>query len=329
MPRRSLAASLAALALACGEPSPAVDHEAARALPTELECAACHVEVAAEWARSRHHASFTNVDFQRAYAREPLPFCRECHAPERAALPALEAEALGVGCLSCHRDGDGLVTAGAGPTAAPHPLRRDPGFATRACARCHEFDFPAHADAGAGAMMQATLREHRASPFADRSCADCHMPRGGHDFGSTRDPEAMRRALEVEARREAGALVLDLRPRGVGHAFPTGDLFRRLAVHATLVGPDGRAGAHEVRYLERRFVPRHHPDGRLSHEGAEPLVDARLVGPTTLQIELPLEPAVDLVWWVDLERVDHRDAEAPERSTIAGTIRLAEGRIPP
>lgn len=330
MPRRSFVAPLAALTLACGAPPPAPAPRPA--LPGERECLACHTAVADAWSRSRHHHAFTNPDFQRAYAREPLPFCRDCHAPEHADLAPADAESRGVGCLTCHRDGDTLVTRGdpGTPSSAPHPVRRDPAFGTTACARCHEFEFPAHADAGAGAMMQTTHREHRASPFAARACADCHMPAGAHDLASTRDPAAMRRALDVTARRDGATLVLDLRPRDVGHAFPTGDLFRRLAVHAALREPDGRARAHQVRYLARHFVPRHHPDGRLNLAGTRPPVDDRLVGPTTLRLDLPqADPPAELAWWVDLERVDHRDMHHPERSTIAGTIRLAEGRLPP
>lgn len=328
--------------LACG--SPGEEHASevrgeALALPGEGECELCHGEIADEWARSRHHAAFTNADFQRAYAREPTPFCRECHVPAHDRLPAAEAEALGVGCLACHQDGATLVTGmgRAGSGAAPHPLRRDPGFATDTCARCHEFEFPAGSERPRGTMMQTTMREHRASAHADRSCADCHMPRAehgwaGHELASTRDPAAMRRALEVRASREVGGLRLDLRTHEVGHAFPTGDLFRRLAVHATLVEPGGRTIAHEVRYLARHFVTRRHPDGRLRHAGTQAIVDDRPLGAASLRLDVEAGEAgadSDLVWWIDLERVDQRDHDHPERSSIAGTIRLAEGRLPP
>lgn len=334
MHRRALVALLAALA--CGDRRG--DAGDARVEPTRLpnddECAACHPDVAEEWERSRHHTAFTNLDFQRSYAREPLPFCRECHAPEHARLLPDAAEALGVGCLACHRDGDAIVTGTSRDVAAPHGLRRDPAFSTRACARCHEFDFPEESDYPPGTMMQMTMSEHRDSKYADRACADCHMPRAHpgrsrHHFASTRDPDAMRRALEAHARREGDTLVLDLRPREVGHAFPTGDLFRRLAVHAALVTADGRTLAHEVRYLARHFVPRHYPDGRLRQAGNRPPVDDRLRSASTLRIDLsPGDPASELAWWVDLERVDHLDREHPDRSTIASTIRLAEGRLP-
>jgi hypothetical protein len=343
--RRTLLALLAALLPACAEgpdqPASATVRGAVSTwLPEEAECAACHDDIADEWARSRHHQSFTNREFQRSYAREPTPFCRDCHAPGHAHLPASDAEALGVGCLACHGDGAAIVsgTRRSGIGDAPHALRRDPEFATDSCARCHEFDFPPGSGRAPGTMMQTTMREHRASAHADRSCADCHMPRPDltthprHDFASTRDPSAMRRALDVTARRDGDDLLLDLRTRDVGHAFPTGDLFRRLAVHAALVGPDGRELVHRSRYLARHFVPRHHPDGRIRHASTRPLVDDRLQGAASLRLDLrpdlPVEGA-ELVWWIDLERVDARDPDRPEQSTIADTVRLADGRLPP
>ena len=332
---------LAAWTLACAErrdEAPLAATDVGAWLPGDDECGQCHAQVADEWARSRHHTSFTNPDFQRAYARETTPFCRECHAPEHARLPAAEAEARGVGCLACHRDGDAIATGGGSleVSAAPHALRRDPGFATRTCARCHEFEFPPTSRLPRGTMMQTTMREHRASAHADRSCADCHMPRAAgsprHDFASTRDPAAMRRALDVRASRDVDALRLELRAPDVGHAFPTGDLFRRLAIHATLVAADGRTIAHATRYLARHFVSRRHPDGRLRHDASEPLVDDRLHGAASLRVDPGArDPAPDaaLVWWIDLERVDELDRDRPGLSTIADTIRLAEGRLPP
>ncbi|WAS89872.1 multiheme c-type cytochrome [Nannocystis punicea] len=334
MDRRAHLVLLAALLPACSDRRDEPPRPVAAAwLPREDECAACHVEIADAWARSRHHAAFTNSDFQHAYEREPTPFCRECHAPEHARLPAGEAEALGVGCLACHGGPATLVTAASRTGSdAPHLLRRDPAFATRTCARCHEFDFPADSGRVPGTMMQTTLREHRASAHADRSCADCHMPAAAHDFASTRDPSAMQRALAVVARRDGDALELELRTRDVGHAFPTGDLFRRLAVHAELVDVDGRELARGVRYLARHFVPRHHPDGRLRHAATLPVVDDRVHGAARVRLDLRSDapaPAAELVWRVDLERVDARDPDRPEASTIADTIRLAEGRLPP
>lgn len=303
-------------------------------LPSEDECVGCHETTATQWASSRHHTAFTNPDFTRSYAREPLDFCRDCHAPgfTRADVAPERAAEVGVGCIDCHLDGDTLLTgpaaSGTGDEQVPHALRRSSDFATQACARCHEFDFPEHSSRR-GAMMQTTMREHAASDHAARSCADCHMPGDDHAFASTRDPEAMRRALSIAARREGDVLVLALRPENVGHAFPTGDLFRRLELHAELVTPEGQIVASTTRYLARHFSPRRRPDGRLNYADKQHVRDDRPTDATELRLELdaPQTEHTKLRWWVDYERVDHRDAAAPEHSTLAGEIRLAEGTL--
>jgi hypothetical protein len=317
--------------------------EARPELPSEAACHECHADVAAQWTSSRHHLSFDNPDFARAYAREPKAFCRECHAPALTRPESLrvpEPERLGVGCLDCHLDPQHPFAVATGPghaSAAPHALVRSDDFGTHSCARCHEFEFPPDSRRPPGTMMQTTMREHRASPYADRSCADCHLPRTGtgalasrdHSLASTRDPAAMRAALEAEARREGDDLILRLRPIDVGHAFPTGDLFRRLELHAQLRIGDELLAEH-TRYLDCEFEPWRLADGRRNHAYAKPVQDDRLTGPTT--IELPLDGGVRgreavLEWWVDYERVDARSHLYPELSSLAGEIRLAEGQL--
>ncbi|KIG17468.1 hypothetical protein DB30_03169 [Enhygromyxa salina] len=39
------------------------------------------------------------------------------------------------------------------------------------------------------------------------------------------------------------------------------------------------------------------------------------------------DAAARVVWWVDLERVDARDELEPERSILAGEVRLAQGEL--
>ncbi len=322
--------------LACPGPEASHDPLGQRApwIPSEAECVECHADVAAQWAGSRHHGSFSNPDFQRSYAREPNGFCRDCHAPALARLPAAEAEALGVGCVDCHLDParTGLLTSGVAgaPSLAPHSLTRTAEFATQTCARCHEFAFPSGSWRPPGTMMQTTMTEHAASSFADRSCAACHMPAHDHGFASTRDDAAIRGALSVVARREGDKVILDLEPITVGHAFPTGDLFRRLELHAEWITSEGLTLATTTRYLGRHFAPRLDNVGRPNPAARQPVPDDRVVGPTTIELEPVFEgegQATTVVWWVDYERVDHRDNRHPERSTLAGQVRLAGGRL--
>src|SRR5690606_8289471 len=117
-----------------------------------------------------------------------------------------------------------------------------PGHAgrPRACSGCHEFSFPD----GAG-KMQLTVTEHRASTRASTPCEGCHMPRiavdrprasprgrerRDHRFVASRDPAVLARAATIRATRSAAAVTIHLEPRDVGHALPTGDIFRRLRV---------------------------------------------------------------------------------------------------
>jgi hypothetical protein len=330
----------------CDEPPEQHDErpvEARSELPDEVACHECHADITAQWIASRHHLSFGNPDFSRAYAREPKDFCRECHAPALTRpepLRVVEPEHLGVGCLDCHVDPQYpfAVATGPGPaSAAPHELLRSGDFGTRSCARCHEFEFPPDSRRPPGTMMQTTMREHRASPHAERSCADCHMPRTGvgalesrdHSLASTRDPAAMRAAIEIQARREDDSVILQMRPIEVGHAFPTGDLFRRLELHAQLrIGAE--LIAEHTRYLDREFQPWRLADGRLNRAYPEPVQDDRLTGPTTIELPLDARGRGDeavLEWWVDYERVDARSHVRPELSIVAEEIRLAEGRL--
>src|SRR6185369_6639584 len=97
-------------------------------------CEGCHVEIAAEWRQSLHHASFSDADFQRALAQDPDPFCSGCHAPESDGHTIPARADLGVACITCHvSSADVLAVPGTAP--APHPLTRAPDFATdAACA---------------------------------------------------------------------------------------------------------------------------------------------------------------------------------------------------
>lgn len=324
---------------ACGQPDDAAERAsddvaivASAQAWDDAACIECHTDAAAQWADSRHHASFTNADFQRAYAAENKAFCRECHAPALTRSEPLEgplAEALGVGCLECHgSDREDVVITGSGRDGvAPHDVIREPDFGTATCARCHEFSFPSGSRRPEGTMMQLTVSEHFASDHADRSCADCHLPAADHSLASTRDPIALRAALEVSAERDGNDVLLTLEPHDVGHAFPTGDLYRRLELHAELL-VDGRVVDTHTRYLARHFAPWRREDGTLDPAHAWPVRDDRVTERTT--IRLPLDGATEgvIVWWVDYERVDDRDHDHPERSTLANETRLADGTLP-
>lgn len=244
-------------------------------------CASCHADIAAEWETSMHRVAWSDPVFQAAFVQEPLEACRNCHAPQRrpGEEPTGVAAHDGVTCATCHvRDGHVLST-GEG-RGAPHPVERVPELATSEyCAGCHQFDFPAERGAARGhpateEPMQDTYEEWADSDAAAAGihCQGCHMPRvpgpGGrshrsHRFLGVRDREFLRGALDVEAsaRRDGREVVVSLRviPRALGHAFPTGDLFRRGELRAWA---DDESEA-EVIALAREFedVPERMPDG--------------------------------------------------------------------
>ncbi len=326
---------MAPVAVACEEPQPLPppewDHEV-----SDRACVECHDDVATDWAGSRHQQAFVNEDFQRSYERETLDFCRDCHAPRRQVVGDAEAERHGVGCVSCHvREGRVWTGPADGKQdVAPHDVLRDRAFGTDACASCHEFEFPrGRGRHPTGARMQLTMTEHAASPLAEVSCGDCHLPpRGGrriHGVGRSRDVGAIRGALAVRATRSGpGEVQLELEPLGVGHAFPTGDLFRRLAITVEAWSPEGELRDAEVRYLARHFPPERRLDGSLNPEATRPTPDDRPRGRTQIRLELPLARAGDrLIWAVDYERVDSRHSRRPEESTLASAVRLADGEL--
>lgn len=305
------------------------------AVVSNAECEHCHASEAREWRASLHARANEEPTYRRAFELEPLPFCRRCHAPEAVPTEQESAavSALGVGCVTCHVTGDGVLAAprdDAHAVRAPHAITRDPRFGgVQACASCHEFSFPTapprHPPRDAE-LMQSTVREHAASPANERSCADCHMPRGSggrrsHAFAASRVPAIVQSAATVEARRTGPSRVqVTVSPTNPGHAFPTGDLFRRLEVLAEASGPDGIVLGRDVRYLTRHFVPRRGGVGRQlladDRPRSEPVV-----------VELDVGVAADIAWRVAYQRVEHPREVDDEAAKLDGEIVLGGGLL--
>jgi hypothetical protein len=298
-------------------------------------CEGCHREIAEEWRASLHHRADVEPSYRRAFAIEPMAFCRGCHAPE--AIPdqqESEAEvALGVGCVTCHVTAKGQILAAPGPARpAPHAVVREARFASAAaCASCHEFAFPTARGRAPAELMQATVTEHRGSPASARACAACHMPRAAsgrksHAFLASRDPETLRRAVEVQAERTSPTAVrLTLAARDPGHAVPTGDLFRRLEISAEAAGPDEMSLGAAVKYLARHWDLRPRQAGRV-------LVRDDRLGQRAVAVELEVGPEAkgrDIVWRVAYQRVAHPNGIDARDAAVDGEITLAGGRLRP
>ena len=310
------------------------------------DCVACHPDIAAEWQASLHRQAYLDPMFQAAFEREgESPFCQGCHAPEadpRRPVSDRQAE-VGVGCVSCHVVGDGEVLAtpandGHDDSQVPHRLRREARFATAdACAGCHEFNFPAAGRAGHQLTMQRTVREHARSSARDRSCQHCHMPPsftpGGrvhrsHGFHVVGNLGLLRAAAHIEAERSAAAdgerVRVVLEPRAVGHAFPTGDLFRRLEVRVDAEG-----------WSATRYLSRHFDQLRLGSGATIKVeVDDDRVGvdrePRVIEFTVPARFAgTTLRWRVSWERVLEAPVGSPDHAQVWDATPVAAGELAP
>ncbi|MFO0683718.1 MAG: multiheme c-type cytochrome [Sandaracinus sp.] len=301
---------------------------AARAIDP-ARCGECHAEEAATHASSAHAAAAVDPIFLAEYAPRPDPACVRCHAPlapEGAAIDAPLAR-IGVGCAACHVRGGEVLSAGAPSGRAPHPSRREPALSrAEGCAGCHQFAFGLPSDGSAphfdpAEVQQDTLAEWREAG-APR-CQRCHM-RGegrGHAFGGLGDAALVRGALHLRARarREGPQIAFDLRLTAarVGHAVPTGDVFRRLRITARTE----RATASAE--LRRYFAPTAEGGGLLVRE----VDDTRVAPgqPRTVRLVLADSEASAIAWRVELLRLDPDVARARGLEDGAITILVAEG----
>jgi len=313
------------------------------AVSDNAACEACHDDVSREWRGSYHQLANVEPAYQQAFAVEPMPFCRGCHAPEANPLaePSAAVSALGVGCVTCHVTEEGVVLAAAHSEGtavveqvAPHPLRRSQEFAQAGgCAHCHEFRFPMPGGSDDAFFMQTTVREHQRSSAASTPCADCHMPlhngRRSHTFAEVRDEAWLRARLDADAEQTAeGSLRVTLTPRQAGHAFPTGDLFRRLEVGYALRGREGQVLRTETRHLARHFelLPGQ-PGRRLTAD------DRVFDEPKNIELELPSREeapdATEVAWWVSYQRVATVGrGTSPEDVVVESEVKLRSGSLP-
>ncbi len=320
-------------------------------------CGACHPAIVAEWRSSGHASAWSSELVQEEYRLAPAPACIACHAPAAGSgeVPSGRAFAEGVGCGSCHRWGhDGAVEAlsssllaasaaawvSGGSAVAEHD-------AAGSCAGCHQFRFSEARDPLASAeadvipyaegWLQDTVGEWARSDAGRQgvSCLDCHMPRRdthrSHRFPGMYDREFVQGAVEVEvrARREGGRVFVDvlLTPGAIGHAFPTGDLFREAIVE---VWTEEEASDRGEFRLKRWFDDRAEQlaDGRIKTQRIQ-VADTRVPPPGVggspeIALELRSPAARRVAWSLDL----YARAPASGDGRTERVIRVAEGRAP-
>ncbi len=220
-----------------------------RTIQTAESCKSCHTEIYSEWQTSRHRVAFTNTLYQESHAREPLQWCENCHAPlVSKGLDSSKRENRllseeGVSCNVCHVREGKILTKKQPPNAKAHSYvevkeMKNSDF----CANCHQFPFPV----GTGAvphnklkfstqLMQGTFEEWQSSSYANReNCQDCHMETKktyrSHAFPGGHNLELLNKALSVDFKTKGDHSFIVLRGNGIGHGFPTGDLFRTIVV---------------------------------------------------------------------------------------------------
>lgn len=357
-----------ALAACAGRPGPPAREDAAPAsaevvaidLRAELDdrraCGGCHAEITAEWSESQHRTAWSDPVFLAGYAVDRQPECRECHAPlhdgEGDPSASSIAAQTGVSCRSCHAR-EGAIAGPEGSRAHGGPVEPAWGRGA-ACDGCHEFSFPA-GTAGRPAVfdprepMQRTVSEWSQSRVAE-TCQDCHMPwrvdaRGrryrSHRMLGIDDPALMARAVRVKLRassqRDEGVGVVtetlvevEVHADAIGHAFPTGDMFR---VAELRVWPAGEPERAQTLKMRREFdtVVRADAEGRLRAMGAE-VADTRPRPGRPLRRRMRFEgrpPALE--WSLVHLRMPREQAEEQglptsvvARPIVEGVVRLDE-----
>ena len=315
------------------DPSLATVEPSARAIDARpAACGECHPDVVADWQTSVHAQAWTDPVFRAEYDPAPAASCRNCHDP-----PARAPDTHGIDCATCHvRDGQVLATGTSPEAAAAHPITVEPTLASvDACAGCHQFQFSDDGVHDSAEALQDTVAEWRTSVAAGegRTCLDCHMPAGSHRLPGASDPTLLAGAVDVAitAERAAGGTIVaevELRGDEIGHAFPTGDVFRqgRLTLRTD-------AGARETVVLQRWLARTADPDHAASH--VRTVDDTRVPPPGTgvLRERVELANSEDsarataITWTLELHRLPPKQARERGLDPALTVIPVAAGSV--
>lgn len=337
------AAGVVAAMLAVAEPPTTAVHGAAASTPAWLDCAACHAEIDVQWRSSLHAAAWTDPIVQAEFARSPGSSCRGCHAPASVAAPDDPiAASRGIDCAACHlRDGWILAARPSPAGVLAHPVLAAPAQATvDACRGCHQFDFADDGIHDPREPLQDTLAEWARSTAADegRTCQSCHMAeqrdadgvrRTSHALRGLDDPSLLAEAVRVDGEAIADAtgvtVRLELRGHRIGHAFPTGDVFREAVLTART-----DAGARDTLVLKRWLASTIDADAEDHH--IRDVDDTRVPPPGagTLRDELRLDDptATRVQWELRLHRLAPGAARSRGLDAHASGLAVARGELP-
>lgn len=207
------------------------------------ECGQCHVQIWKDWKQSQHSKAWEDPLFQSGFEEEKkFVRCVYCHDPLGSSKKTIqESRSEGISCAVCHiRNGEII---GFGKTNT-HGGKRDPFIqSSEYCGGCHQFNFlVSRSDLIPGHVVsQNTLEEWKAYRAAGgkKTCQRCHMPGGRHLFFGGHDTKRLRQAFRYSVVRNKNGVLFTAWTKGVGHDWPTGDLFRsvKLEVAPSSDGP--------------------------------------------------------------------------------------------
>ncbi len=315
------------------------------------DCASCHADIAEEWRRSLHSQSWSDPLFQKAYAVEPEAYCRHCHAPAaQGARVEGFAASDGVSCTVCHvRDGTIWGSRARAADAAGHAVAATPDLQSAGfCGGCHQFGFLAQPQRPRVARFetvdpqQDTFAEWAASRHAAAGldCRACHMPlrsaahgkvRRSHAFVGT-TPELIRAAVNIAGAAIVAADRVDmlfcLQTNLAGHAFPTGDLFRR-AVLRTWVTEAPQAVREYA--LARVFGPAIGDDPhRGPWHGKRAVEDRRVLPDRVREVELSVAATgTEVQWQLFYDKMPTPDPQLAGMDPPQWRVLVAAGRFAP
>ncbi|MCA9681805.1 MAG: hypothetical protein KC457_06390 [Myxococcales bacterium] len=293
--------------------------------PRPSACGECHGEIVEQWRGSLHARAWSDEVFRAEYDRAPAASCRDCHNP-----PTRAPEGEGIDCATCHLREGRILALHDGPEAsAAHPITLEPALAgPESCARCHQFTFTDDGVHDPSEALQNTVAEWRASEAATegRDCRSCHMPEGDHSLLGLDDPALLAGAVELElaARRAAEAIEVEVRLRGarIGHAFPTGDLFRQGRLIVT-----SEDGSEASLSLQRHLARTADADGEDLH--VRTVDDTRVPAPGTGELRELLRiadpDARTLSWRLELHRLPRARARERGLSEAATVVEIDRG----
>jgi len=228
------------------------------------ECGSCHQKQYEEWYGSRHQLGFMNSIFLEGYKFEKKDFCVNCHAPlqnqvqeignhtveelEKMPKNLLPLTYEGITCVTCHVRDNKILTLHDKKDNGVHEFKTAKNLGSPdLCGNCHQFNFPNNSEdipRFSHEPMQNTLQEWRyyaqkmpqkseRKDIVPNSCQSCHMPEGKHTFRGAHDTTLLKNSVQLRFYEKHDSIFAEIKSVGVGHEYPTGDLFRHLNLTIT------------------------------------------------------------------------------------------------